>query len=190
MQYQIQHQQQQFCHHALLELRSTSKFSVWTPLTLRSAGVKVLITPSVLEKAHLTYQFVSAWSQGIITEVDSDWTYHSGEVREGYALPERPHRPIVDNDKAQWCNKKTTVLNTIHGIAHAESYAIELFWDVIARFTHYELPLEFYNDMVSIAGTMNPKLHFFNSIYTFTCIILLIIRSRSITFPGMVRQVD
>ena len=139
--------------HPLLELRSTSKYTVWYPLTLRSAGVKVLTTPSVHEKAHLTFQFVDAWNNGIITLVDVDSVDTSANrAGDGLVLPDKPIRPIVEDDKSQWCNKKTNVLNTIHGIAHAESYAIELFWDVIARFTHYNLPLEFYNEMVFIAG--------------------------------------
>ena len=39
---------------------------------------------------------------------------------------------------------------SIHGIANAESYAIDLFWDIIARYTHYKLLLSFYQDMLYI----------------------------------------
>jgi uncharacterized ferritin-like protein (DUF455 family) len=141
--------------HPLIELCPTSKYFVWSPLTLRSAGVKVLTTPSVHDKARLTYRFVEAWNQGIITLVDADSTGDASGKRSAGVLPDKPIRPVVGEDKAQWCNKKTNILNTIHGIAHAESYAIELFWDVIARFTYYNLPLEFYNEMVLIAGQYN-----------------------------------
>jgi len=64
-------------------------------------------------------------------------------------------------------NCKSSLLYTIHGIANAESYAIDLFWDLIARFFSYDintspivgklskpsqyLPEEFFDDMVFIA---------------------------------------
>lgn len=135
--------------HPLVNICSTTKFFVWSPLTLRSAGIRVLNTPSVHEKANMTYQFVKAWQQGVITLVDDVSGDPEDICRD--ILPVKPIRPLSD-DKSQWSNKKTNILSTIHGIAHAESYAIELFWDVIARFTHYNLPLEFYNEMVVIAG--------------------------------------
>ena len=40
----------------------------------------------------------------------------------------------------------------IHSIAHAESYAIDLIWDVIVRFVKVGLPLEFYQDWARIAN--------------------------------------
>jgi len=153
-----QEQQQRQEQHPIIALYKTDKYTVWSPLTLRSAGIKVLLTPSVHAKAHLTFQFVEAWKQGVITAVnDSDAVVDASGSSEGqsrYWIPDKPIRPIVSSDQSQFCNKKTNILNTIHGIAHAESYAIELFWDVIARFTHYQLPLAFYNEMVSIAGNM------------------------------------
>lgn len=141
----------EFQEHPLVELQASAKCHVWSVVTLHSAGVKVLTTPDVEIKAQLTYQFAYAWREGIITEVDDTAVVASG-VQSWRDLPAKPVRPVVDNDKAQWGNKKSSVLNTIHGIAHAESYAIELFWDVIARFSHYQLPIEFYDEMVSIAG--------------------------------------
>ena len=109
-----------------------------------------MTTPSVHEKARLTYIFVEAWKQRVITRVDDTENLE----RQVCTIPDKPIRQTTGENNASWCNKKTNVLNTIHGIAHAESYAIELFWDVIARFTHYQLPEHFYNEMVCIAGTL------------------------------------
>jgi uncharacterized ferritin-like protein (DUF455 family) len=55
---------------------------------------------------------------------------------------------------------KNSIELTIHGIAHAESWAMDLFWDTIGRYVsniNFEseaktMPIEFYDDMVHIVG--------------------------------------
>lgn len=39
----------------------------------------------------------------------------------------------------------------IHSLVHIESVAIDLSWDIIARFTSAKLPKEFYDDFVKVA---------------------------------------
>ena len=39
----------------------------------------------------------------------------------------------------------------LHALAHIELNAIDLAWDIIARFTHEELPRDFYDDWVQVA---------------------------------------
>ena len=39
----------------------------------------------------------------------------------------------------------------VHALAHIELNAIDLAWDVIARFTYEEMPREFYDDWVAVA---------------------------------------
>ena len=39
----------------------------------------------------------------------------------------------------------------IHSLVHIESVAIDLSWDIIARFQSDDLPREFYDDFVRIA---------------------------------------
>lgn len=93
------------------------------------------------------------------------------------AIPNEPARPFyytveiaATNILAKKAikNCKTSLEYTIHGIANAESYAIDLFWDLIARFYSYNiaakyinvgvnlspsrfLPVSFFDDMVFIA---------------------------------------
>ena len=93
------------------------------------------------------------------------------------AIPNEPARPFhhtveiaPTNTLAKKAikNCKTSLEYTIHGIANAESYAIDLFWDLIARFYSYKiaakgaktsvnlpaaqyLPVSFFDDMVFIA---------------------------------------
>ena len=87
--------------------------------------------------------------------------------------PARPFHHSIDMSTSNLLAKKaiknckTSLEYTIHGIANAESYAIDLFWDLIARFYSYNitkhaksngnqasprfLPVSFFDDMVFIA---------------------------------------
>jgi len=40
----------------------------------------------------------------------------------------------------------------LHTLVHAESYAIDLMWDLIARFPAPDLPREFYGDWITVAS--------------------------------------
>ena len=39
----------------------------------------------------------------------------------------------------------------IHSLVHIESVAIDLSWDIIARYANSKLPKEFYDDFVKVA---------------------------------------
>ena len=49
-------------------------------------------------------------------------------------------------------------MTLLHALSHIELNAIDLSWDIIARFSHYyeakdgfSLPIEFYNDWLKVA---------------------------------------
>ena len=46
-----------------------------------------------------------------------------------------PEDEILEMKKLKSMYKKNTIECTIHAIANAESYAVDLFWDLIARYT-------------------------------------------------------
>jgi uncharacterized ferritin-like protein (DUF455 family) len=48
--------------------------------------------------------------------------------------------------------RKSGIEFTVHGIANAELYAVDLFWDIIIRFIQYakDFPREFFDDIISI----------------------------------------
>ena len=46
--------------------------------------------------------------------------------------------------------RATSKLAYIHCLVHAESYAIDLMWDLIARFHDPSLPKEFYDDWIQV----------------------------------------
>mgnify|MGYP005996192211 CR=1 FL=1 len=39
----------------------------------------------------------------------------------------------------------------LHSLVHIESVAIDLSWDIIARYSAHDLPKEFYDDFVKVA---------------------------------------
>lgn len=48
--------------------------------------------------------------------------------------------------------RATSKVAYIHCLVHAESYAIDLMWDLIARFHDPSLPKEFYDDWIQVAA--------------------------------------
>jgi uncharacterized ferritin-like protein (DUF455 family) len=131
---------------SLIRLRRTDKFSCVHVITLQEAAICVLRESNVVRKASLTMDFVRAWQNGVISRVSDD---HSANLE----CPAEPSRP-VSNDamaplsvmagedeaskikKLKSMCKKNTFECTIHAIANAESYAVDLFWDLIARYTN------------------------------------------------------
>jgi uncharacterized ferritin-like protein (DUF455 family) len=124
-------------------------------MTLREMGLAVLNSNNAAVKADKTMQYARLWNG------DS-----SIEITDGFAedlrCPDEPARPIAtalednaDDDhhkRIKRILKKNAIEYSIHGIANAESYAIDLFWDLIVRYTHYNLPRTFYDEMVYIAN--------------------------------------
>jgi len=114
--------------------------------TLCDYAVQVLLTKDADEKSRLTAEVVNKWKNGEITEVGSN------------EAPNEPGRP--DNVQILAAGKMPkrgagTLANRIallHSIVHIESVAIDLTWDIIVRFTRYNMPKAFYDNFVKIAG--------------------------------------
>ena len=52
----------------------------------------------------------------------------------------------------------------MHAITHIELNAIDLAWDIIARFRNSDLPLAFYDDWVNIANDEAETLQYVNKL--------------------------
>lgn len=113
------------------------------PLNVVECALDVLLTKDAFEKARLSTFYSEKWARGLISLV-----VPSGPVD----VPNCPARPdnvrIVSMEHMKSGSKKAM----IHSIAHAESYAIDLMWDIVARFAHLDLPRDFFDDWVRIAG--------------------------------------
>lgn len=131
----------------LVSLHRTQDFFVLSVASLREAAVFALRTADVFGKAAVARRIVAAWEAGEISEVVGE-----PETDAQVVVPSAPSRPEKRTSGFLVLGRGATE-PTIHGIAHAESYAIDLFWDCIARYTGYNMPREFYDQLVFIAGT-------------------------------------
>jgi uncharacterized ferritin-like protein (DUF455 family) len=115
------------------------------PATLSEAALRILGTPEPRDKVALTHEFAEAWRAGAITDIG---------VANLPARPARPARPELRLPKDMPRRRKGGAagrLAFLHAIAHIECNAIDLAWDIVARFTHEGLPRAFYDDWVGVA---------------------------------------
>ncbi len=116
-------------------------------LTLSAAACAVLRAADPAEKARLTAGFGCDWRRGAIGGI--------GDV----APPDRPARPPRPTLVAPRLVKRRRIsadpagrIALLHALAHIELNAVDLAWDVIARFRAAPaLPREFFEDWVGVA---------------------------------------
>lgn len=141
------------------------------PPTLADAAVKVLTTADATEKARLSRLYAATWRDGTIADI-------------GRTLPPpRPARPVhpelrhprdmPKRGKGQSIANRVALL---HAIAHIELNAIDLAWDIAARFQTMPdgtpLPRSFFDDWVRVAdeeakhfGLLSDRLAHFGASY-------------------------
>ncbi|MSO73260.1 MAG: ferritin-like domain-containing protein [Rhodospirillaceae bacterium] len=112
--------------------------------TLSGRAVEVLATAEPDAKVAMTAAAASAWRRG--------------DLVLGHALPPnrpaRPARPVLLEPRAM--PRRSTGpkgrIALIHALAHIELNAIDLAWDIIARFATADLPRAFCDDWVGVAA--------------------------------------
>ena len=113
--------------------------------SLSHAACSVLMEPSVEAKISLTQEIADYWASGSIADIGK------ADPPDRPARPPRPElRPPRDMPKRNARGVKGRI-TLIHAIEHIELNAIDLAWDIIARFTDYNLPRDFYDDWVGVA---------------------------------------
>ncbi|GAU51331.1 hypothetical protein TSUD_412780 [Trifolium subterraneum] len=119
--------------------------------TLVEAALRILNTADPFEKAKLGDTVASRWLDGTITEpYNPSIDLH---------IPDRPARlssvKLVAPSLMPKLGKAGSLqsrVNIVHSLAHTESWAIDLSWDIIARFGKQEvMPREFFTDFVKVA---------------------------------------
>ncbi|XP_029904103.1 uncharacterized protein LOC115356933 [Myripristis murdjan] len=120
--------------------------------TLSFWATKILRTPDPTEKVRLTLEVQDKWRSGQIKEV-------------GRAAP--PAQPSRRDDltvlqpgriKRGKGGTQASRVALLHSLANIEQWAIDLSWDVIARFSGFSLssgeplPRQFFSDFVKVAG--------------------------------------
>ncbi len=115
--------------------------------TLADAALSVLNTADAAEKARASRNAAAAWREDALT---------LGTLPA--APPERPARPARpellpprEMPKRRAGGSPAARAALLHALAHIELNAIDLAWDMIARFGGPELPRGFYDDWVRVA---------------------------------------
>jgi uncharacterized ferritin-like protein (DUF455 family) len=114
--------------------------------TLTDAAVTVLQTPAPAEKVRCSRAFAADWRQGRIRTL--------GAARPP-ARPARPAKPELRPPGEMPRRRLGTGVKgrvaLLHALAHIELNAIDLAWDIVARFAGEDLPRGFYDDWVRVA---------------------------------------
>jgi uncharacterized ferritin-like protein (DUF455 family) len=117
------------------------------PRTLAEAACKVLNAAAPSEKVALSHCFAAAWRNGSVSAIGSV------EPPERPARPEKPElREPRDMPRRRGAGSLANRIALLHAVAHIELNAIDLAWDLIARFASPDLPRAFFDDWVAVAG--------------------------------------
>ncbi len=118
-------------------------------LSLAERAVDILRTPDARQKTALARAHAQDWFESRTS---------GGFLPIGTATPPdqpaRPSRPELLEPKHVPKRKPGTEDGRkalLHAVAHIELNAVDLHWDLIARFSQWELPLGFYDDWVKAA---------------------------------------
>ena len=114
--------------------------------SLAAAAVAVLDSAEPGDKTALSFAAAAAWRQGALEVGDAV------PPRQ----PARPARPRILAPRQMPRRRAAGTLQSrialLHAVAHIELNAIDLAWDIIARFTAEDLPRAFYDDWVGVAA--------------------------------------
>ncbi len=114
--------------------------------SLARRAVDVLEAAEPADKIALTDDAAAAWRAG---GLDVGATDPPGQP----ARPARPElKPPRDMPRRNAGGARAARIALLHAVAHIELNAIDLAWDIVARFTHEDLPRGFYDDWVTVAG--------------------------------------
>jgi uncharacterized ferritin-like protein (DUF455 family) len=115
------------------------------PPGLAAAAASVLGTADARAKAEASRAAAARWRAGGIAAIGRP------------AAPERPARPQHPELKAprempkrRAAGTRETRVALLHAVAHIELNAIDLAWDIVARFADPAMPHEFFDDWVRV----------------------------------------
>ena len=118
-------------------------------IPLAEMACKVLTTPNGRDKTALSRKFAAQWFE----KRHADMPVEIGNC-EPPSSPARPNRPDLLAPRDVPKRKPGTQIGRIallHAVAHIELNAVDLHWDLIARFTDTTMPIGFYDDWVKAA---------------------------------------
>jgi uncharacterized ferritin-like protein (DUF455 family) len=114
--------------------------------TLCRAAVAVLNTPDPESKARAARAAAEMWRHGAMAP--------GAGVESPPDRPARPDRPALRPPREVPRRRITSGtagrIALLHALTHIELNAIDLAFDIVARFAHEELPREFFDDWVAV----------------------------------------
>ena len=120
------------------------------PLSLAERATQVLTTADGREKTALSRRHAAEW-----------FAARKGErepIEIGTANPPlhpaRPEKPELLSPRdvpRRRPGSRPGQIALLHAVGHIELNAVDLHWDIIARFAHVEMPIGFYDDWVKAA---------------------------------------
>jgi len=119
-------------------------------LTLAERADEVLRTPGGREKTALSHAHAAAW---FASRVEGAEPMETGTANPP-PHPARPVEPELLSPREVPKRKPGSPAGRIallHAVAHIELNAVDLHWDIIARFGHVQMPMGFYDDWVRAA---------------------------------------
>jgi uncharacterized ferritin-like protein (DUF455 family) len=116
------------------------------PATLTDGAVAILATADPAEKAARSQRLAAAWRAGGLDIGD----------RVPPSRPARPANPALhpprEMPRRRALGKRSGRIALLHALAHIELNAIDLGWDIVARFSGCGLPRAFFDDWVTVAS--------------------------------------
>jgi uncharacterized ferritin-like protein (DUF455 family) len=114
--------------------------------TLRGGAVQILQAAEPADKTTLSHALAAAWRAGALPLGDGPMPP---------ARPARPAKPELrqprDMPKRRSGGATASRIALLHALAHIELNALDLAWDLIARFGRATLPRGFFDDWVRVA---------------------------------------
>ncbi|MEM9221469.1 MAG: ferritin-like domain-containing protein [Pseudomonadota bacterium] len=118
-------------------------------VSLRDAAAAIVGTPAPEEKAALTLHVRADWMRGALSLT-------GGALDR--AIPNRPGRPDRPELLAprqmprRSLSSRKGQIAFLHAIAHIELNAVDLAWDIVARFADQRMPRSFFDQWVRVAA--------------------------------------
>lgn len=119
------------------------------PKTLSQMAVEVLTTADGREKTALSHKHAAAWFAA--REAGTPLEIGSAHPPLRPSRPEKPELLSPRDVPRRRPGSPQGRIALLHAVAHIELNAVDLHWDIVARFAHEPMPIGFYDDWVKAA---------------------------------------
>ncbi|MFY0679823.1 MAG: ferritin-like domain-containing protein [Thalassovita sp.] len=117
--------------------------------TLTDMAIEVLNTADGRAKTALSHKYAAEWFAA--REAGTEIAVGTGTPPLRPARPEKPELLDPRDVPRRRPGSPAGRIALLHAVAHIELNAVDLHWDIIARFGHVPMPMGFYDDWVKCA---------------------------------------